>query len=202
MKPLRIDAPGEELDLVRGQAFSDQFLPGALGGDIDPVHLVVIPADIFPGEIFDIGVLGQVAGVLRDRGVIGAVTGQLQDAGDRQGRQPDRTRGGRVDGGELFPVTVLQHFQERRKMKFEFRVLGQVVGSDRAKFLDFRFSVLFVDPVTGDDREPLVVLFGHGHLLLEGQRHPVDLIKGIGKMGDPQAPGVWRGRAGRGDRIG
>ena len=84
--------------LIPREALSS--LAGLPGGDVDLVHLVVVPDGEAPGEFLYGRVLGEVGGVLGDLGVVGAADGQVQDAGDAQGGQADGPGGGAVQVGE------------------------------------------------------------------------------------------------------
>ena len=109
-----VDAAFHQPDTIRQNALFNQFVRRAFGWRINPIHLSIIPQGIFPRQIFNGGISGQILGVLGQRRVIGAVDRQLQDIGDRKRRQPDGAGRGGMDVGNALFITVIQHFQNRR----------------------------------------------------------------------------------------
>jgi len=147
-----IHAPGEQPQLGRIEPFFDQFPTGLPGGDVDHIHLIVIPDNEFPGQILHTFVAGEDLDVLGQGRVVGAVDGQTQGPGDAQGGQADGAGGGRVDAGVATGVDEMEHFQQRRVEKFLIGVLFDLVDPDGMEVLDARF-VDALSLVAGDDGE-------------------------------------------------
>ncbi len=71
MKNFRVDAPGHDADFFGLDAPFGELVKGVLTGNIDLVHLVVIPDHEFPGQAFDKIIPGQILGILGKLGMIG-----------------------------------------------------------------------------------------------------------------------------------
>ena len=154
-----------------------------LEGGVDQIHLVIVPEDEFPGQFLHEAAAGQDLDVLGNLRVVSAGYGQAKEPGDGEGRQPDGAGRCRVNVVEALAVAVFQHFQNRWVEDFLLFIFRQIVGADgfEMRYALLRLTVLII---AGDQR---IAAIAHGSLLdllLKGQGDAVDLIEGVGKVGD------------------
>jgi len=114
--------------------------------------------------------------------MVGAINGQIQKPGDKQGRQTHGAGGGGQDAAETLFVAIPEHLQDGRMEELLLLVFRQVPDTQGGEVLD-PLAVGMPAGVAGDYYIGFAAEQGFIDLFLQGQGHAVDLVEGIGEVG-------------------
>jgi hypothetical protein len=94
---------------------------------------------------------------------------------------------------ETLFIAVVEHVQEGRYKKLQFRIFGDFVHANGQEIPN-PIPVGAAVGIARDHSQVLIRFHRHFHLMLQGQRHSVDLVVGVGKMRYLNAPALHLSR--------
>ena len=84
MEALSVNASGVEPDFIFGDTLFCKFVAGGHRRHVHCVHLIVVPGQAFPHNLFHKQITGEMACILGQGRMIGSVKRDVQYAGDGQ----------------------------------------------------------------------------------------------------------------------